>query len=470
MFLPVIVAGMMILSACAGAGSDVNATEGVETLIPNTGGTLEPTVGQETLFPTEMMSETATEAVSETPVMTEEPANTAVATMEQPTQSATGVPGIPPTGGDLEALSAMLRYRVVDNAGNELGMVRDYIVNTCEAHILYIVLDARTGSQAVLIPYEAVSLNQNRPDDAAADELVVNFDASLLGSVPTVDLNRVDFESANWDSAVINFWRQNIPISLTSACNVPTGSGTAVPSLVPSLVPGATLSPTLIAPSASPEATEVAPSETPVALSGYSSALLQTTPTAPSTLVPGATQVTGTQVPADRTNVYKLATASDLIGINVVDARNNMVAKVRDALVLKTTGSVYYLIVQLVAGNQQDANGNMVAIPLGAVNLFYGTDWVRSNDNAASPSATAVTGTQAASGTQTPAAPAAGTPDTGKRVDQTPGNSDRPVLVLLVDLSVLQNAPAYSLQNGFVGQDTFDYWSKIIPMTLDALP
>jgi len=489
LLLPALVAGILILSACTGAG-DVDSTPGVETFIPETGGTeVAPT---DSLFPTDDMIASPTVEVTE---MTSTPL--ATSTMEQPTEAATLAPtqdatlepGIPPTGGEIEALTEMLRYRVVDNAGNELGRVRDYIVNTCEAHILYIVLAAETGNESVLIPYEAVSLNQDRPEDATNDELVVSFDAALLANVPTINLRDVDFEDGDWDASVMAFWEQNIPISLTTACNVPGGSGTAVPTLLPTLLPtGTVIAPTAIAPSATapavtetPESTEVVPSETPVSGAGFSGAAFQATSTPPPTVSPGGTIVAGTpivtQQPGNRVNVFKNALVSDLIGANVVDARNNMVAKVRDALVLKSTGAVRYFVVQLVAGNQQDAEGNLIVLPPGAVNLFYDDSFVPSgNPNAG---ATQIAPTQ--NPTQSSGTPAAGTPVGGESVGNNNNNAnrgnrdndarfDRPVLVLLVNLSVLQNAPAFNFVDGNIDQDTFDYWSQFVPMTREALP
>ena len=455
---PALVAGMLILSACAGAVTQ-EPTQSVETFIASTPTAVEMSTA--TTAPTEPV-ETATAEASATAVMT---------------QTSTAIPGIPPTGAEIEALSEMLRYRVVDNAGTELSMVRDYIVNTCEAHILYIVLDAPTGSQSILVPYEAVSLNPGRPQDAPANELVVNFDASLLGSAPAIDLKTVDFSSNNWDANVMAFWRQNIAISLTTACNVPTGGGTLVPTPMSTLTPGGTLVPSGTAPavtetpaSTAVPSTEVPGTETPVAsLSGYHSVALQATSTPPNTVVPGTsmpgagTPIT-TLTPSNRVNVFKVALASELIGANVVDINNNPLAKVRDALVLKSTGGVQYFIVQLIAGNQQNAEGNMLALPPGAVNLFYGTEFMRNTP--------VVGSTASASGTMVAATPAAGTPVGGETVDNSirRGSFDRPVLVLLFDLSVLTNAPAYSLTNGQMDQATFDYWRQFVPMTREALP
>lgn len=468
LLLPALVAGILILSACAGAG-DVDSTPGVETFIPETGGT-------EVVAPTEDILASPTVDVIEatsTPLAT--------ATAEQatlaPTQDATLEPGIPATGGEIEALTEMLRYRVVDNAGNELGRVRDYIVNTCEAHILYIVVDAKTGNESVLIPYEAVSLNQDRPENAANDALVVNFDAALLANAPTINLRTVNFDNGDWDASVMAFWQQNIPVSLTAACNVPSGNGTAVPTLLPS---GTVIAPTVIVPSETapaatetPESTEVVPSETPVSSAGFSGVAFQATSTPPPTVMPGTPAAT--QQPGNRVNIYKNALASDLIGANVVDGQNTMVAKVRDALVLKSTGSVRYFVVQLVAGNQQNAEGNMILLPPGAVNLFYNDSFVRSGSNAG---ATQTAPTQ--NPTEFSATPAAGTPVGGETVGNNNNNNsnrgsdnarfNRPVLVLLVDLSVLQNAPAFSITNGNVDQGTFDYWSQFVPMTREALP
>lgn len=454
--LPALLAGMMILSACAGAG-DVNATDTVETFIPQTGATeVMATEAVPTLAAT--LESTATQAQTATL------AATSAATVEPTGVVSTGVPA---TGGEVEALTEMLRYRVVDNNGNELGRVRDYIVNTCEAHVLYIVMSSSSANGSVLIPYEAVSLNKNRPQNAPADALVVNFDASLLASVPAVDLKTTDLTAPDWDAAVMAFWKQNIPISLTSACNVPSGSQ---PTLIPTQT-GTLVSPTGTAPAATtaPSNTVVAPtdavpSETPVSGALFNGVAYQATATPPSTVTPGSvvTGTPGATPTSNRVNVYKIALATDLIGANLVDGANNMLGKVRDALVLKSTGATQFFIIQLVAGNQQDANGNMVAVPPGVVNLFYDNSFIRTGSQV---TGTPVPATQvpATGVTQTPPAPMSGGP-VGGEVVQNASRLERPVLVLLVDLSVLQNAPAYSIVSGMVDQGTFDYWSQFVPM------
>ncbi len=468
--LPVLVIGIMILSACAGAGSDANATDTVETFIPETGGT--EVVATEAV-PTTVatLESTATEAAT-----TATPAATSTQAVTTEPTGAVGT-GVPATGGEVEALTEMLRYRVVDNNGNELGRVRDYIINTCEAHILYIVMGSNGANGSVLIPYEAVSLNKDRPQNAPADALVVNFDAGLLASVPNVDLKTADLTAPDWDAAVMAFWKQNIPISLTSACNVPSGSNpTVVPTQAATLV-----SPTVTAPAATAEPsntevapTDVVPSETPVSGALFSGVAYQATSTPPSTVTPGG-MVTGTPIAtqtSNRVNVYKIALASDLIGANLVDGANNMLGKVRDALVLKSSGATQFFIIQLVAGNQQDANGKMVAVPPGAVNLFYDTAFLRTSNNGVTGNqvtGTPTPGTQAlatgvAQTTLVPTVQTHAAPITGGPVGQNASRLERPVLVLLVDLSVLQNAPAYSIVNGMVDQGTFDYWSQFVPM------
>ena len=50
---------------------------------------------------------------------------------------------IPSTGqgqGQVVSLASMMQFRVVDAGGEMIGTVSDYVVNICEAHILYAVV------------------------------------------------------------------------------------------------------------------------------------------------------------------------------------------------------------------------------------------------------------------------------------------------------------------------------------------
>ena len=65
---------------------------------------------------------------------------------------------------ELTHLSNLMGYQVLDENGDKLGVASDYIVNTCETYIIYILmepvasLNIAPGSR-VVIPFEAVTIN-----------------------------------------------------------------------------------------------------------------------------------------------------------------------------------------------------------------------------------------------------------------------------------------------------------------------
>jgi sporulation protein YlmC with PRC-barrel domain len=67
---------------------------------------------------------------------------------------------LPATGrAGVTRLSALSGYLVVDTTGASLGTVNDYILNLCEAHLVYLLVDADPalqleGGSRLVIPYE----------------------------------------------------------------------------------------------------------------------------------------------------------------------------------------------------------------------------------------------------------------------------------------------------------------------------
>jgi len=64
----------------------------------------------------------------------------------------------------LTHLTNLLGYQVLDENGDKLGIVSDYIVNTCEGYIIYILMEPVASlnvasGERVVIPFEAVTIN-----------------------------------------------------------------------------------------------------------------------------------------------------------------------------------------------------------------------------------------------------------------------------------------------------------------------
>jgi sporulation protein YlmC with PRC-barrel domain len=64
----------------------------------------------------------------------------------------------------LTHLSNLIGYKVLDANGEELGIASDYIINTCETYIIYILMEPAASlnmapETRVVIPFEAVTIN-----------------------------------------------------------------------------------------------------------------------------------------------------------------------------------------------------------------------------------------------------------------------------------------------------------------------
>lgn len=343
--------------------------------------------------------------------------------------------GIPDTGdGTLVQLSELLRYRVVDSEGNDLGQVSEYVINMCEAHIVYIALNPNgqgagsgqstsptgaavigtpqvgsptgspaSGGQQVLIPYEAVNLRDN-PQGSGQDTLVVELNGADIASAPTVDVKTLDLNDTSWETEITGFWSQYMDLGLTTECRVPSGggaSGTAVPGMSGTSAPGATSGGGITSFDSTP------------AVNGTQSAV--------GTLPAVGTSVSG----GNRVSVYKIALASAVLNADLQEGNGTSVGKISDAVIIPETGGILYFLAQATAGNQSaGAGGQNIALPPGAVNVRH----------------------------------------------EGSGASSKTILVLLVQTDVFRNAPGYTAGSGQLDSDLFDYWSQYIPMTQEALP
>lgn len=136
---------------------------------------------------------------------------------------------IPETGrATATQLSELLNYRVADLNGETLGTVDDYVVNLCEAHIIYIVMEAHpsleTQADLVVIPYEAVTLEEG-VIDVDSQTIFLNFEASQLRGTTAYD-DHPDLTITDWETDSRNFWSERMNLSnLTTECRVPAQSG-----------------------------------------------------------------------------------------------------------------------------------------------------------------------------------------------------------------------------------------------------
>ena len=183
---------------------------------------------------------TADASPNETPVATA----TAPTPAETETTPATPTPGtgtgdtelrgarvLPDTGReDATLLSGLLGYQVVDQNGATLGSVDDFILNLCEAHIVYVVLEADSSMDLengnwVIFPYETITL-EDGVIDVEQRVITVNLDSEQFAGGPSA-VERLDLTTTEWEAEIRTHWSEVGRLSnLSTDCSVPAVSGT----------------------------------------------------------------------------------------------------------------------------------------------------------------------------------------------------------------------------------------------------
>jgi sporulation protein YlmC with PRC-barrel domain len=115
-------------------------------------------------------------------------------------------------------------YKVIDRNGALIGTASDYVLNMCEAHILYMVIETDPsiglkGGNLMLVPYEVVTLG-NGQINVDEQSIVLNLDANQVSGAPAIT-EKPDLTTTDWEQGVRDFWTQIVPLSnLTSGCRV----------------------------------------------------------------------------------------------------------------------------------------------------------------------------------------------------------------------------------------------------------
>lgn len=504
-FLPVALILVLVLAACSGGNQNNQPTglpgleTGFPTSVPNTGATsvfptAAPTEGMSTVVsvPTSLgtsgVSGTLTVGTStpaaaatsaSTSIVVARPGLTTTPSGVSNTPSVSGTQGVPSTGSSqLTKLSTMMNYSVVDANGNTVGTVRDYIINQCEAHLLYLVVDLNPSATAsptsvagtggsVLIPYEAFTVNP--PAMVSQNSFVLSSKVTNLSSAPTVDINTIDLENPTWETNVLTYWRQYVNLTLTTGCNVPANGGTGAPvsgTVIPGGTPGVTGTsvptvsgsvPTVpgTVPTV-PVTVPTVPGSVPTVAGVFAPntsfvAGTASVPAGSSTMVAG-TPVTGFPTrTSNRVTVYRLALASQMLKANLIEGTGQVLGQVNDVMVVPNTGAI------LFAAIQPSTAGTPVA----------GTQ----------TSGTQVSGTPVGGSSVSSAQTTQGLialPDGAFTVRYIAGSTSAAqkqlVLVLLVPTSVYTGAPAYNPGTNTIDTQWFDYWNQYIPMTMSELP
>ena len=122
----------------------------------------------------------------------------------------------------LTHLSNLIGYQVLDENGNKLGIASDYIVNTCETYIIYILmepvasLNIAPGSR-VVIHFEAVTINSG-VFDAQNKTIQLRLIPEQFSGAPIFPAGQ-QLTPTNWESATRGFWTKAVRIGvLATSC------------------------------------------------------------------------------------------------------------------------------------------------------------------------------------------------------------------------------------------------------------
>ncbi len=159
------------------------------------------------------------------PVSPTEQAN--AVTWKKPVQSQAA--GIQPASmrTKLTHLANLIGYEVVDKKGDKLGIASDYIVNTCETYIIYILMqpDASlhiAAGNLVVIPFEAVTINSGVLD-AQKKTIQLQLTPDQFTGAPTLTPLQ-QLTPTDWEGAVRDFWMKSVRIGvLQTSCNTSGG-------------------------------------------------------------------------------------------------------------------------------------------------------------------------------------------------------------------------------------------------------
>ena len=124
-------------------------------------------------------------------------------------------------------LTHWLGYQVWDANGDRLGIASDFIINTCETYIVYILMEPEASLKAapggrVVIPFEAVTINSGTLD-AQNKAIQLSLIPEHFAGAPTLPIGQ-ELTPTGWEGAVRSFWSEIVRIGkLSTGCNVPGG-------------------------------------------------------------------------------------------------------------------------------------------------------------------------------------------------------------------------------------------------------
>jgi sporulation protein YlmC with PRC-barrel domain len=186
-----------------------------------------PTASLDKVSPTDQVTPTDQVPQTEQAAQTPEKNNPDATARPKPPQSQAAIIQPKEMRTKLTHLSNLIGYQVLDENGDKLGVASDYIVNTCETYIIYILMDPvaslniASGSR-VVIPFEAVTINSGVLDGQNKTIQLLLIPGQFSGA-PTLPAGQ-QLTPTDWEGAARDFWMKAVRVGkLATSCNVPGG-------------------------------------------------------------------------------------------------------------------------------------------------------------------------------------------------------------------------------------------------------
>ena len=199
--------------------------------------------------PTEPASTETLPEPTSIPTEVVEPTDTPPEPTSEPDEPPSEMPPAPPSGDlppqtdaaeirpsnsrdDLIVLSNLMGYQVLDINGESLGLVPDYIINTCETYIIYFVQEPGgtlepTPGNRLIVPFEAVTINSGYLD-AEAQAIGLYLTADHFVAAPRFP-ESMPLLPSSWEPPVWAYWPSYIRLGvLNTECKVTGSDGSLV--------------------------------------------------------------------------------------------------------------------------------------------------------------------------------------------------------------------------------------------------
>ncbi len=133
---------------------------------------------------------------------------------------------------DLIVLSNLMGFQALDINGESLGVIPDYIINTCETYIIYFVqepggvLEPSPGNRFI-VPFEAVTINSGYLD-AETQAIGLHLTADHFVAAPSYP-ESMPLLPSRWEPPVWVYWPAYIRLGvLNTECKVTGSDGSLV--------------------------------------------------------------------------------------------------------------------------------------------------------------------------------------------------------------------------------------------------